>query len=192
MMDRHRVLLMSNGELPQIYQRVEYIKSTGSQYITVNSNFLKNVIYTLVCQSDNVSSTQVIIGHGARGGYWFGTTNSQYAIGTNLEFGNVQITDKVTVNLVYTNDRVSATIGNVTKKLIYVGDSRELTIFGAQGGSAWFYCSAKIFSLKADGVVDLIPCYRKSDGEIGMYDVVSNRFLTNSGTGTFTKGQNIY
>lgn len=38
---------------------------------------------------------------------------------------------------------------------------------------------------------DLYPCYRKSDGVIGMYDLARGTFLTNAGSGTFTKGANI-
>lgn len=34
---------------------------------------------------------------------------------------------------------------------------------------------------------DMIPCYRKSDNVIGMYDKVSNTLFTNAGTGTFYK-----
>lgn len=40
-------------------------------------------------------------------------------------------------------------------------------------------------------ICDLIPCYRKSDGEIGMYDVARKTFLTNVGTGTFKKGADV-
>ena len=36
-----------------------------------------------------------------------------------------------------------------------------------------------------------IPCYRKSDNVIGMYDVVNKVFYVNQGTGSFTKGPNI-
>ena len=36
-------------------------------------------------------------------------------------------------------------------------------------------------------VRDLVPCYRKSDSVIGLYDLVNNQFYTNSWTGTFTK-----
>ena len=39
--------------------------------------------------------------------------------------------------------------------------------------------------------LDLIPCYRKSDNEIGMYDTVNQTFLTNQGTGTFVKGGDV-
>ena len=36
---------------------------------------------------------------------------------------------------------------------------------------------------------DFIPCYRNSDNEVGLYDLVNNVFYTNQGTGTFTYGQ---
>lgn len=37
-------------------------------------------------------------------------------------------------------------------------------------------------------ICDLVPCYRKSDGVCGMYDLSRKTFLTNVGSGTFTKG----
>lgn len=37
----------------------------------------------------------------------------------------------------------------------------------------------------------LVPCYRKSDNEIGMYDMFSGNFYTNAGTGKFSKGNDI-
>ena len=39
---------------------------------------------------------------------------------------------------------------------------------------------------------NLIPCYRKSDNAIGMYDTVSKTFYGNSGTGTFEKGPEVH
>ena len=40
-------------------------------------------------------------------------------------------------------------------------------------------------------ICDLVPCYRKSDGVIGMYDLARKTFLTNVGTGNFTKGADV-
>ena len=41
-------------------------------------------------------------------------------------------------------------------------------------------------------ICDLVPCYRKSDGVRGMYDLVRKTFLTNAGTGAdFTKGADV-
>ena len=37
----------------------------------------------------------------------------------------------------------------------------------------------------------MIPCYRKSDNVIGMYDIENNQFYTNKGSGIFIKGPNI-
>ena len=49
---------------------------------------------------------------------------------------------------------------------------------------AEFYTSGTLTS-------KLVPCYRLSDNVIGAYDTVSNTFLTNAGTGVFIKGANI-
>ena len=40
---------------------------------------------------------------------------------------------------------------------------------------------------------DFVPCYRKSDNVVGMFDKVTNTFYSNAGTtGTFTVGPNVY
>ena len=38
---------------------------------------------------------------------------------------------------------------------------------------------------------DFVPCYRKSDSVIWMYDLVNNQFYTNAWTGTFSKGNDV-
>lgn len=45
----------------------------------------------------------------------------------------------------------------------------------------------------ADGtpIRNFVPCYRKADGVIGLYDAVSGVFYTNQGTGAFTKGADV-
>lgn len=40
-------------------------------------------------------------------------------------------------------------------------------------------------------LLDLVPARRDSDNALGMYDLVSNTFLGNSGTGTFTGGPEV-
>ena len=39
---------------------------------------------------------------------------------------------------------------------------------------------------------ELYPCYRKSDNTIGMFDKVSNRFFTNTGSGTLVVGSDVF
>lgn len=57
--------------------------------------------------------------------------------------------------------------------------SRNLSLYGAR-------CSEG-----HEIVREYIPCYRKSDGEIGLYEKYTKQFLTNSGTGAFTKGPDV-
>lgn len=45
----------------------------------------------------------------------------------------------------------------------------------------------KLYNSESNLVRDLIPCYRKSDDVIWMYDLVNNQFYTNSWTWTFIK-----
>ena len=60
-----------------------------------------------------------------------------------------------------------------------ISSMRQYTLFGAR-------CS------QGNEVVrEYIPCYRKSDGVIGLYEKYTGEFLTNQGTGTFTKGSDI-
>lgn len=54
---------------------------------------------------------------------------------------------------------------------------------------------AKVYAYqhKKDGVLvrDFVPCYRISDGVIGMYDLISKTFYTNAGLNSFTNGPDI-
>ncbi len=52
--------------------------------------------------------------------------------------------------------------------------------------------SMRIYYFRVEGKLDLIPARRDSDGVLGMYDLVSGTFLTNSGTGNFIAGPMIY
>ena len=53
----------------------------------------------------------------------------------------------------------------------------------------WYWWKCKYFKI-SDGTTlirDYVPCYRKSDNVIWMYDLVNNQFYTNAGTWTLTK-----
>ena len=53
-----------------------------------------------------------------------------------------------------------------------------------------YYASMKLYYFKAWSswtlVREMIPCYRKSDSVIWLYDIVNDVFYTNAGSGTFT------
>ena len=62
------------------------------------------------------------------------------------------------------------------------------------GFPSGYKAKARIYSLtmkKNETIIrDFIPCYRKSDGLVGLWDKVTNKFYTNDGAGLFLKGNN--
>ena len=49
------------------------------------------------------------------------------------------------------------------------------------------------YGMNGGGLIQyFIPCYRRSDNVIGFYDLVNDVFYTNAGSGTFSKGPNVY
>lgn len=72
-----------------------------------------------------------------------------------------------------------------------------LEIFASYNGGTEGYLPSisRIYSFKIydnDFLVrNFVPCYRISDGVVGLYDVINDVFYTNAGTGDFTKGNNI-
>lgn len=51
--------------------------------------------------------------------------------------------------------------------------------------------TARITNSNSVVIHEYVPCYRKADGEIGVYDIIANSFHANSGTGTLVKGNNV-
>ena len=76
-------------------------------------------------------------------------------------------------------------------------NSNEFFLFGRnQAGNVLNKGSMKIYYTKMYDSTnqlarDFIPCYRKSDNKPGMYDLVTDTFFTNAGTGEFTVGNNV-
>lgn len=73
-----------------------------------------------------------------------------------------------------------------------------LSLFATR--NSWYssyieHASAKLYYCKIRDnwtlVRDFIPCYRKSDSVIGLYDLVWKTFYTNQWTWSFTKGSNV-
>lgn len=67
----------------------------------------------------------------------------------------------------------------VTNGATTLQSSRDMIFYGAR------------ISQGREIVREYIPCYRKSDGEIGLYETFTGQFLTNKGSGTFMKGDDV-
>lgn len=198
-------LVYTASRLPSGYQEVEYIQTTGTQYINTgyapNQNSKMWLDYQITeLQSAMFAGARKTSPSPAR--YFtinsgFKSTKMYAAFGTS---GNIDL-DKITTNRVqtqigsdgiYYNNVLKYTPSITTFQL-----SENVLLFAVMQNSSdiTLYSKVKIYACKIwenDVLVrDFIPCYRISDNVAGMYDKANNAFYTNDGTGTFIKGNNV-
>lgn len=195
--------------LPEEYQLVEYIQTTGTQYIDSKVP-LRSKLKIIVDWNykDAPSGNSYTGGHiGSPGNRWLiGSQRSNtyfFAVGTGNVPTEFTFGDRDVVEA-YWEDKNSYFMCNGVKSTKYnyqiyaLAEEPTYTYYmGAvnRTSGASLYPRLTIYSWKfyQDDVLirDFVPCYRKTDGEIGMYDLVNGVFYTNDGTGTFIKGNNV-
>lgn len=206
------------NELPSEYQRVEYIESSGKQYIqtsvTPNDNFRMDLKTYTTC-----GDSYYCAGVRASNKIWFGqtgtTTNNRVSASVNGTSVNAStngvLWSRSTSGQTYeimlcTNGDETFTyhIKDLTNNKESLTENREYTLMSEATNGVCLFALNKnyiisgtnqiyYFRLYKNGKIafDGIPCYRKTDEEIGLYDLVSKQFYTNQGTGTFTKGPDV-
>lgn len=200
------------GRLPAEYQEVEWIESNGSQYINTNVNQQDTGFEIQFISFDEISTSDFGCIFGSRyasnssdmqlSSY---TTDANYALGWRGTFrygGSSQTYDghlnpKGILNVIsYMNDTYTANGTDYTYSAGNISNTRFIYLFAMHNNnSASQHSKVRVyyFKLYKQGILaaDLVPCYRKADGVIGMYDLVQEAFRTNGGSGTFTKGGNV-
>ena len=198
--------LKSIRTLPYEYQKVEYIESTGTQYIDTGVTGKTGYITKAKLMLTEIPNDGCIIGSRTSGvriypmhfypgnyGYGYGVFwNSEKKGSANTVLNVHSILLASHQELIINNVRIYTSSDSATYDTGY-----NMTIFGLNyNGTVQYFSKCKLYSMKLyEGSIivrDFIPCYRKSDGEIGLYDLVNNVFYTNQGTGTFLKGENVY
>ena len=191
--------------LPREYQRVEYIESTGTQYIDTGfipsastvldttSQFMADYTNPPVTRVSGISTGEGRLGFGHAKSFetgYFVFTVGYANVGTTVSFD----TNKHRFRIKYA-EYASIDDYVVTFGVVFEG-KYSVPIFAAitKNGIDYF-CDMRLYDYKLyDGEEikrDFIPCYRKSDNVIGLYDLVTETFYTNQGTGVFLKGEDI-
>ncbi|MCI8443833.1 MAG: hypothetical protein HFJ37_01435 [Clostridia bacterium] len=192
--------------LPSQYQQVEYIASTGTQYIdtkipmsSINrintkiqfTSFVSNE-HQGICgrYTSNHSSFQILYNAQDEkiSTIWL---NQKLSIPKDLEIHEIELSNS--------KIRIDENSKQIDENLVTAMDS--LYIFARRQDNSGDQIQQQQYSFIKMYEFDiytnsklaqrLIPCYRKSDNEVGMYDIINRRFYTNQGTGTFEKGNNV-
>lgn len=186
----------STPPLPSEYQQVEWIESTGTQYIVTDSyafsglKIVFDIIHTVA-----QSGTEIFININTSTSLWLGFRSSQIRLDGAVLTTNIFERHTYTTN--YSSpSTIEDDIGNTATFRQAPNPNTNLSIFAKHTGGN--KSKVRVYSMKFydttnndELVRDLVPCYRKADGVIGLYDLVYGTFYTNSGSGTFTKGQDV-
>ena len=198
--------------LPSQYQQVEYISANGNQYIDtlLNDNFdgyRVNISFRVYGESNG----GLFIASGPSPDYYQdGIRHSATGVTTYLGYESSNNLKSYAFALDRSKNYIIdySLFNGVSKyylngKNLYNGTYNEcgklnksFYIFADNYNGARFYSSSTLYYLKFYNSVNnlvafFVPCYRKADNVIGLYDTVRGQFFTNSGTGTFAKGSNI-
>ncbi|MBQ7245033.1 MAG: hypothetical protein IJS34_01530, partial [Alphaproteobacteria bacterium] len=184
--------------LPAGYTELEYIESTGTQYIdtgvkltsshTVEIKFNTPTAYHMFLYGGRISNESEYYGlyldSSVKIQQGFGGTKPTYDVSNFSNLDIIYKNDKGTISWNGTElGTISGTFGGTYNAYLFAIN---------QAGSAHSYTyTGKIYYAKIwDNntlVQDLVPA-KNASGVIGMYDTVSGAFFTNAGSGTFTAG----
>lgn len=211
-------VLWKSGPLPAAYQQVEWIRSSspsstssgayidlGFAFDTAATIYLSITSHLTASQpfgaAENSGVLRCMISFSGGAAIFYGSNGSKY-LSTATTGGT--ITGK-RANLKFTlkkgmlagEDTLNGVKATTSSSQVEYTMTRNLYLFAQNyntavrfAGSFTVY-SFQYYDKNGDLICDLIPCYRKSDGEIGMYDIVRKIFLTNAGSGSFTKGADV-
>ena len=201
--------------LPSEYQEVEYIESTGTQYINTNYVHKSNTKISLDCNVKDDAPNAFSALFGARKRNY-----SSNAMSFFIRFHNIYQpaycrsgAETAGYNMIYNAD-INIVAEGQTITWTYLQDTFSITTTGTadDGYNPMFlfnintdisagatvdtsWSKMKLYScvISENGTEmrNFIPCYRKSDGVIGLYDIIGETFYTNAGTGVFLKGNDV-
>lgn len=190
-----------NSRLPSGYTELQYIESSGTQYI--DTGIKPN-------QDTQVTARLMLLGStiaylfGARGDSDEGYNNrygilytSDHLFRSDYNTGNgPSFSPDLKLNVAYTIDK--------DKNVCSMGDFTVTSPEGVfqspynmfigcvnEGGSPAYYASIRIYAFSVaendELVRDYVPCTNPS-GEVGLYDLENDQFYGNVGSGAFTAG----
>ena len=181
------------------YQPIEYLESTGTQYIDTQDTY-PNRRWEIVAQRTNNSYTAecLIFGFGsARGQYVSALPAGWNMSGVNKVYGDIYA--KTNIIFDYLNNTVSLYLnGMKVDETIPTETGRHILFFGTIKNAdlkPGYFFVGRLYSVKAYDnnnvlIYDFIPVL-DYNGIPCMYDKVTQQFFYNQGTGQFIAGPSL-
>lgn len=165
--------------LPNDYEELQWVKFAPGQYI--NTELIIPAGNTCLTKArlryETGGSGRDLMGwEASSAGYWGVTSAATWEHVNSYTNSNITVLNDITMSY---------------------NSSREGTYYqiGALSGS-WSVRSKYIYNFKiyvnGDLKRNMIPCMRKSDSKVGMYDLVTKKFYTHTGSGNLVAGPKRY
>ena len=207
--------------LPNEYQEVEYIESTGNQCINTGIPLNQYRKCEMEFSPTLIGATvdeRLCIDGGLNNSSQNDVRNLLYIYGGTkklcLAYGNsshridsveLEINLKYIIEYEMLANSCSLTINGNKYSASYgatlITNGDNVFLFGASNSASnqkpyIDLASMRLYNAKYYNDNDIlirnfIPCYRKSDNKVGLYDLVNNVFYTNAGTGVFLMGTEV-
>ena len=221
--DRDIVITATGGgggepDYRDLYQRVEYITSAteGTYPYILTDVYADNLTGAEVIASFSAMADRIPMGSRQDSGstrfyvaYPLSTSSCYYGfnIGSSISCSTkVNTVYRLQTNfmnsrqaIVYEESGTRKAFANFTQTLSK--HTVPIAIFGYNSASSGAVTSKREYNLYSarisygfDVIREYIPCYRKSDGEIGLYEKFTGQFLVNAdidGDSAFTKGADV-
>ena len=192
--------------LPDGYLELSYIESTGTQYIDTGFSATSTNI-RVVCdwQYTKAPSDDSIFGSQAGGAYSvvpyaYSSTILAYYVGKTgaLNKSTVAANARYLLDLTANAGTLTTTLNGSTATATYTQpfeSAYSIYVFANNSsGSAMQKTNAKLYSMQIydNGTLvrNYVPCINPF-GDVGLFDVVSQQFYGNSGTGAFVAGNRV-
>lgn len=182
--------------LPDGYTLVNYLESSGTQYI--DTDYIPNTNTKIELKCLVLDTGGIVFGNRqpAEGGgddiyYALGPASGKMTFFYNQRLRESSTIDTGNfVNFIVENDHVSFNAVDYNININIFPTDYSIILFGLNNAGVLSLSSVRIGRIKISEndtlVHDYIPCFRNSDSIAGMYDLVDETFLTNNGTGSFT------
>ena len=193
LMDIRRRIMMDGTpdylRLPSDYEKIPYVTADGNQVIRTNYIPIQydefharfrdmNVSGTLLSAGNNTYQIVLIGGSGGTGWYYRYFNSSTVTVTADYASGIWYDIDIDSDGTLHTNGKTFACAYEAPLD----GTATNLYLFERRSWMQRYVGSLSEFWIKNNGQYKmyLIPCIRKSDQKVGMYDTVSKTFFTSA------------